>query len=119
MAENMVSGDATRPGDVLTMYGGKTVEVLNTDAEGRLVLADALVLATEAEPDVIVDVATLTGACERRARRPGRRASSATTTRSSQQTVGRRRASRRDAVAAADPRRRCRRRCAPTARSPT
>ena len=60
----MVSGDATRPGDVLTMYGGKTVEVLNTDAEGRLVLADALVLATEAKPDLIVDVATLTGACE-------------------------------------------------------
>jgi leucyl aminopeptidase len=64
MAENMVSGDATRPGDVLTMYGGATVEVLNTDAEGRLVLGDALVLATEAKPDLIVDVATLTGACE-------------------------------------------------------
>ncbi len=64
MAENMVSGTATRPGDVLTMYGGATVEVLNTDAEGRLVLADALVLATEAEPDLVVDVATLTGACE-------------------------------------------------------
>ncbi|HET6627535.1 MAG TPA: leucyl aminopeptidase, partial [Nocardioidaceae bacterium] len=63
MAENMVSGNATRPGDVLTMYGGKTVEVLNTDAEGRLVLADALVKATENKPDVIVDVATLTGAC--------------------------------------------------------
>jgi leucyl aminopeptidase len=63
MAENMVSGDATRPGDVLTMYGGRTVEVLNTDAEGRLVLADALVLATESKPDVVVDVATLTGAC--------------------------------------------------------
>jgi leucyl aminopeptidase len=63
MAENMVSGDATRPGDVLTMYGGTTVEVLNTDAEGRLVLADALVLATESAPDLIVDVATLTGAC--------------------------------------------------------
>ena len=63
MAENMVSGNATRPGDVLTMYGGKTVEVLNTDAEGRLVLADALVKATEQNPDVIVDVATLTGAC--------------------------------------------------------
>ncbi len=63
MAENMVSGDSTRPGDVLTMYGGKTVEVLNTDAEGRLVLADALVKATEQKPDVIVDVATLTGAC--------------------------------------------------------
>ncbi len=63
MAENMVSGNATRPGDVLTMYGGKTVEVLNTDAEGRLVMADALVKATELEPDLIVDVATLTGAC--------------------------------------------------------
>jgi len=63
MAENMVSGHATRPGDVLTMYGGKTVEVLNTDAEGRLVLADVLVKATEQNPDVIVDVATLTGAC--------------------------------------------------------
>ena len=63
MAENMVSGTSTRPGDVLTMYGGKTVEVLNTDAEGRLVLADALVKATESKPDVIVDVATLTGAC--------------------------------------------------------
>jgi leucyl aminopeptidase len=61
MAENMVSGDATRPGDVLTMYGGRTVEVLNTDAEGRLVLADALVRATEQDPDVILDVATLTG----------------------------------------------------------
>ena len=61
MAENMVSGSATRPGDVLTMYGGKTVEVLNTDAEGRLILADALVRATETKPDVILDVATLTG----------------------------------------------------------
>jgi leucyl aminopeptidase len=59
----MVSGSATRPGDVLTMYGGATVEVLNTDAEGRLVLGDALALATESEPDVILDVATLTGAC--------------------------------------------------------
>jgi leucyl aminopeptidase len=62
MAENMVSGDATRPGDVLTMYGGRTVEVLNTDAEGRLVLGDALALATQAQPDVLLDVATLTGA---------------------------------------------------------
>ncbi len=61
MAENMVSGRSTRPGDVLTMRGGKTVEVLNTDAEGRLVLADALVLATEEQPDVVLDVATLTG----------------------------------------------------------
>jgi len=63
MAENMINGSATRPGDVLTMYGGKTVEVLNTDAEGRLILADALVHAVEAEPDLVVDVATLTGAC--------------------------------------------------------
>jgi leucyl aminopeptidase len=61
MAENMVSGSSVRPGDVLTMYGGTTVEVLNTDAEGRLVLGDALVRATEQKPDVIVDVATLTG----------------------------------------------------------
>ena len=61
LAENMVSGTSMRPGDVLTIYGGKTVEVLNTDAEGRLVLADGLVRATEQEPDVIVDVATLTG----------------------------------------------------------
>jgi leucyl aminopeptidase len=63
MAENMISGEATRPGDVLTMYGGRTVEVLNTDAEGRLILADALVKATENKPDILVDVATLTGAC--------------------------------------------------------
>ncbi len=63
MAENMISGSATRPGDVLTMYRGRTVEVLNTDAEGRLILADALGHAVEAEPDLVVDVATLTGAC--------------------------------------------------------
>ncbi len=62
MAENMPSGKATRPGDVLTMRNGATVEVLNTDAEGRLVLADALDMAAEAKPDVVVDVATLTGA---------------------------------------------------------
>jgi leucyl aminopeptidase len=61
MAENMVSGSALRPGDVLTQYGGTTVEILNTDAEGRLVLADALVRATEQKPDIILDVATLTG----------------------------------------------------------
>jgi leucyl aminopeptidase len=63
LAENMPSGTATRPGDVLKMYGGKTVEVLNTDAEGRLVLADAITNACELGPDVVVDVATLTGAC--------------------------------------------------------
>ncbi|MFZ6005502.1 MAG: leucyl aminopeptidase [Actinomycetota bacterium] len=63
ITDNMTGGDATRVGDVLTMRNGKTVEVLNTDAEGRLILADALSLATEAAPDVIVDLATLTGAC--------------------------------------------------------
>lgn len=62
LAENMPSGTATRPGDVLRMYGGRTVEVLNTDAEGRLVLADAITRACEEEPEKIVDVATLTGA---------------------------------------------------------
>jgi leucyl aminopeptidase len=62
IAENMPSGTAIRPGDVLTIRGGTTVEVLNTDAEGRLVLADAIVRAGEESPDVIVDVATLTGA---------------------------------------------------------
>jgi leucyl aminopeptidase len=63
LAENMPSGGAARPGDVLTMYGGKTVEVLNTDAEGRLVLADGISTANADKPDVIIDVATLTGAC--------------------------------------------------------
>jgi leucyl aminopeptidase len=62
-AENMPSGHAIRPGDVLTMKNGKTVEVLNTDAEGRLVMADALALGAAARPDAIIDVATLTGAC--------------------------------------------------------
>jgi len=62
LAENMPSGSALRPADVLRIYGGKTVEVTNTDAEGRLVLADALVAAEEEHPDLIVDVATLTGA---------------------------------------------------------
>ncbi len=60
-AENMPSSTATRPTDVLTMYGGKRVEVLNTDAEGRLVLGDALARASEESPDVLIDVATLTG----------------------------------------------------------
>ena len=63
LAENMVSDNATRPSDVITIYGGKTIEVLNPDAEGRLVLADALVKAQEAgDLDGIIDVATLTGA---------------------------------------------------------
>ena len=62
-AENLPSGTAMRPGDVIRHYGGRTVEVLNTDAEGRLVLADTLAYAVEAlEPDYVVDLATLTGA---------------------------------------------------------
>jgi leucyl aminopeptidase len=62
-AENMPGPAATRPGDVLRLRDGSTVEVLNTDAEGRLVLADGLALAVEAAPDAIIDVATLTGGC--------------------------------------------------------
>ena len=62
IAENMPSGSATRPNDVLTIRGGTTVENLNSDAEGRLVLADGLVAASEEQPDAIIDVATLTGA---------------------------------------------------------
>jgi leucyl aminopeptidase len=61
--ENMPGGRATKPGDVLRTRSGKTIEVLNTDAEGRLVLADGLTLAAEESPDAIVDLATLTGAC--------------------------------------------------------
>jgi leucyl aminopeptidase len=63
MTDNMLGPDATRPGDVLITRSGKTIEVLNTDAEGRLILSDALTLASEAKPDAIVDCATLTGAC--------------------------------------------------------
>ena len=62
-SENMPSGSATKPGDVLTHRGGTTSEVLNTDAEGRLVLADALAYLAEKKPKVIIDTATLTGAC--------------------------------------------------------
>jgi leucyl aminopeptidase len=62
LAENMPSGSAQRPSDVLTIHGGKTVEVLNTDAEGRLVLADALARSADDSPDLIIDIATLTGA---------------------------------------------------------
>ncbi len=85
--ENMPGGRATKPGDVLTIRNGNTIEVLNTDAEGRLVLADGLSLASELQPDAIIDLATLTGACvvalgcpdcravrqRRRAHRPGAR----------------------------------------------
>jgi leucyl aminopeptidase len=68
LTDNMTGGDAQRVGDVITHYRGRTTEVLNTDAEGRLVLADALTWATEARrghgaPDAVIDLATLTGAC--------------------------------------------------------
>jgi len=61
--ENMPSGSAARPGDVARSYSGKTIEIINTDAEGRLILADALSYALNFKPDVLIDVATLTGAC--------------------------------------------------------
>ncbi len=61
--ENNVAADPQRPGDIIRMYNGKTVEVLNTDAEGRLILADALAYAAKYKPDAILDVATLTGMC--------------------------------------------------------
>jgi leucyl aminopeptidase len=61
--DNMPSGSATKMGDVLTQRGGKTVEINNTDAEGRLILADGLALAAEEHPDAIVNIGTLTGAC--------------------------------------------------------
>ena len=60
--ENMPSGTAIKPGDVLLSMAGKSIEVVNTDAEGRLILADALAYAAELDPDCIVDIATLTGA---------------------------------------------------------
>ena len=61
--ENLISGAAYKAGDVFTSYSGKTVEIMNTDAEGRLILADALAYATEQKVDKIIDLATLTGAC--------------------------------------------------------
>lgn len=61
--ENLPSGSAYRPGDILTSLSGKTIEVLNTDAEGRLILADALTYAAKYNPRVVIDLATLTGAC--------------------------------------------------------
>ncbi len=63
VTENLPGGKAQKPGDVIRFRNGKTVEVLNTDAEGRLILADALTLAADAKPDAIIDLATLTGAC--------------------------------------------------------
>jgi len=61
--ENMPDGQATKPGDVVTSMSGQTIEVLNTDAEGRLILCDALTYAARYKPDVVIDIATLTGAC--------------------------------------------------------
>ncbi len=61
--ENMPSGNATKPGDIVTSMSGQTIEVLNTDAEGRLILCDALTYAEKFEPETVIDVATLTGAC--------------------------------------------------------
>jgi len=63
LAENMLSGAAYRPGDILRCYNGKTVEITNTDAEGRLILADALAWAAEEQPDSMIEFSTLTGAC--------------------------------------------------------
>ncbi len=62
-AENLPSGSSFRPGDIVTTYSGKTVEILNTDAEGRMLLCDALAFAARQKSDIIIDVATLTGAC--------------------------------------------------------
>jgi leucyl aminopeptidase len=61
--ENMPSGGATKPGDIVTSMSGQTVEILNTDAEGRLILCDALTYAERFQPAAVVDIATLTGAC--------------------------------------------------------
>ena len=61
--ENLPDGKAVKPGDIVTSMSGQTIEILNTDAEGRLILCDALTYARRFEPDVVIDVATLTGAC--------------------------------------------------------
>ena len=61
--ENMPAGNATKPGDVITSMSGKTVEILNTDAEGRLILCDSITYARKFNPEVVIDIATLTGAC--------------------------------------------------------
>ena len=62
-SENMPGGAATRPGDIVTSMSGQTVEILNTDAEGRLILCDALTYAERFKPQAVIDIATLTGAC--------------------------------------------------------
>jgi leucyl aminopeptidase len=63
LVENLPSGTAYKPGDYITTYSGKTIEIVNTDAEGRVILTDALALGAEMEPRAMVDLATLTGAC--------------------------------------------------------
>jgi len=63
LAENMPDGAAYRPGDIIRCYGGKSIEIMNTDAEGRLLLADAMALAAEEQPDALLELSTLTGAC--------------------------------------------------------
>jgi leucyl aminopeptidase len=62
-SENLPDGDANKPGDIVTSMSGKTIEILNTDAEGRLILCDTLTYAERYHPDVVIDMATLTGAC--------------------------------------------------------
>ena len=62
-SENMPDGAANKPGDVVTSMSGQTIEILNTDAEGRLILCDALTYVEKYEPDTVIDIATLTGAC--------------------------------------------------------
>src|SRR5581483_11189929 len=61
--ENLPGGSAYKPGDIIRTYSGKTIEITNTDAEGRVILSDALAYAVEQKPDLIIDLATLTGAC--------------------------------------------------------
>ena len=61
--ENMPSGRATKPGDIVKSMSGQTIEVLNTDAEGRLILCDAITYSRRFKPEVVIDIATLTGAC--------------------------------------------------------
>ena len=63
LTENMPSGSATKPGDVVTSMDGTTIEILNTDAEGRLILCDALSYSKKYKPKYVIDIATLTGAC--------------------------------------------------------
>jgi leucyl aminopeptidase len=78
--ENMPSGRATKPGDIVTAMNGTTIEILNTDAEGRLILCDALTYAERFKPAAVVDIATLTGAASSRWATTPRACSRATTT---------------------------------------